>query len=102
MGGLEEVEGDAALLDWTLPEYDDSAWLATGIVQPVRDEYGQLTPWQLARRPIPLLYEREQFFLKLMRSSSGVGQAFLRKGIVWSCEMEMAALHPTQYCLPLE
>lgn len=68
----------------------------------VRDEYGQLTPWQLARRPIPLLYEREQFFLKLMRSSSGEGHAFLRKGIVWSCEMEMAALHPTQYCLPLE
>lgn len=27
MGGLEEVEGDAALLDWTLPEYDDSALL---------------------------------------------------------------------------
>ncbi|MEK4474775.1 family 78 glycoside hydrolase catalytic domain [Paenibacillus sp. FSL R7-0048] len=80
MGGLEEVEGVEALLDWTLPEYDDSAWLATGIVQPVRDEYGQLTPWQLARRPIPLLYEREQFFLKLMRSSSGEGHAFFEEG----------------------
>lgn len=44
MGGLEEVEGDLSLLEWTLPEYDDSAWLAAGIVQPVRDDYGQLTP----------------------------------------------------------
>jgi hypothetical protein len=80
MGGLEEVEGDVALLDWTLPEYDDNAWFAAGVVQPVRDDYGQLTPWQLAERPIPLLYEREQLFLKLMRSSSGEGNALFDHG----------------------
>ncbi|WP_339795758.1 alpha-L-rhamnosidase N-terminal domain-containing protein [Paenibacillus sp. FSL R5-0744] len=80
MGGLEEVEGDVALLDWTLPEYDDSPWLAARIVQPVRDDYGQLAPWQLDKRSIPLLYEREQLFLKLMRSSSGEGDALFEKG----------------------
>lgn len=44
MGGLEETAGDTALRDWMLPEYDDSAWSAARVVQPVRDEYGQLTP----------------------------------------------------------
>ncbi|MEK3877679.1 family 78 glycoside hydrolase catalytic domain [Paenibacillus sp. FSL M7-0420] len=80
MGGLEETAGDTALRDWMLPEYDDSAWSAARVVQPVRDEYGQLTPWQLARRPVPLLYEQEQCFLKLMRSSCGEGDALFTAG----------------------
>lgn len=46
----------------------------------MRDDYGQLAPWQLDKRPIPLLYEREQLFLKLMRSSSGEGDALFEKG----------------------
>jgi alpha-L-rhamnosidase len=71
MGGLEQVMGDAALQDWTQSEYDDSAWTIAEIVLPVRDEYGQLTPWQLEQRPIPLLYEKEKSFQKVVRTSMG-------------------------------
>ncbi|MDQ0091324.1 hypothetical protein J2T12_004761 [Paenibacillus anaericanus] len=71
MGGLEQVKGDCMLRDWAQTEYNDSAWAAAGIVLPVRDEYGQLTPWQLQRRPIPMLYEKEKSFHRVVRSSKG-------------------------------
>jgi hypothetical protein len=61
MGGLEEVYADQAPLDWHLPEYDDAEWgTAIECVRP--RGYGLLNPWQLAPRPIPLLYERERRF----------------------------------------
>lgn len=75
MGGLERVVNDIAYREWTQPEYDDSAWTAAETVSPVRDEYGQLTPWQLERRPIPLLYEEERLFQHVIRSGKGEDNA---------------------------
>lgn len=71
MGGLERVVNDTAYRAWTQPEYDDREWTDAETVSPVRDEYGQLTPWQLERRPIPLLYEEERSFCNIIHSGQG-------------------------------
>ncbi|MCR2823875.1 alpha-L-rhamnosidase-related protein [Lederbergia panacisoli] len=68
LGGVERVDGAKLPHGWELVEYNDDHWNhAVPFLAPQLD-HGLLTPWQLTSRTIPLLYEEEKFFTKVMRA----------------------------------
>lgn len=63
MGGVEEVEGKAVPHRWKLADFDDSSWKPAIPFAEARNFAGNLSPWNLVPRPIPLLYEEKRSFV---------------------------------------
>jgi len=62
-GGVERVEGSLFPHGWIETWYDDSHWKPAVMISSAYDStYGQLTPWPLTPRPIPMLFEEERSF----------------------------------------
>jgi len=66
MGGVEEVDGSGAPHEWQAVDYDDSAWTEAVVFGKLKG-YGLLSPWQLAPRPIPDMFEEERYFHAITR-----------------------------------
>ncbi|WP_375102977.1 alpha-L-rhamnosidase C-terminal domain-containing protein [Paenibacillus sp. RS8] len=62
LGGFEDIDGKGLDHGWEMPDFIGEGWRDATIVSRTDDEYGQLTPWQLSPRPIPLLNETLMFF----------------------------------------
>ncbi|MBS4199874.1 alpha-L-rhamnosidase N-terminal domain-containing protein [Bacillus sp. FJAT-49732] len=68
LGGVERVNGAKLPHGWQSIEHNDSKWdHAVPFLDPQLD-HGLLTPWQLTKRSIPFLYEKEKAFSRVMRS----------------------------------
>ncbi|MFD0714813.1 alpha-L-rhamnosidase C-terminal domain-containing protein [Paenibacillus sp. GCM10027626] len=69
VGGVEHMEGALHPHGWAEVAFDDTVWSPAAEISAAYDPtYGQLSPWPLAPRPIPPLYEVERGFRKVMRS----------------------------------
>lgn len=72
VGGVERVEGSLIPIGWETLEFDACNWKHAIVVANVIDtEYGQLTPWTLAPRPIPALYETHKGFVGIKFREGG-------------------------------
>jgi len=70
VGGTEEVRGSLLPAGWRDIAYDDSDWMAASHqIDPIDKLYGGLSPWQLAKRPIPMLRESRRDFVRVMRAA---------------------------------
>ena len=73
VGGMERVNGADAIAGWqdcsdNSIYNQQSGWRPARIVSAVADQtYGHLTPWRLAPRPIPALYETPAYFKRITR-----------------------------------
>lgn len=68
IGGGETVDGRLLPHGWQLPGFDDADWPAAAIVSATHDAtYGQLTPWQLTERTIPLMWIETPPFKTIVR-----------------------------------
>ncbi|SEO37974.1 family 78 glycoside hydrolase catalytic domain [Paenibacillus sp. OV219] len=66
LGGLEDVDGAGLDHGWEQSEYaaaEADGWKEAVVAMATRNDFGELTPWQLAPRPIPPLFERERPFV---------------------------------------
>ncbi|THF84097.1 alpha-L-rhamnosidase-related protein [Cohnella fermenti] len=69
MGYPERVDGGQLPRGWTAVDYDDSGWsAAVPVSSAALPTTGELTPWYLTERPIPLLYEEPRSFVGVMRT----------------------------------
>lgn len=68
LGGVERVDGRVHPGGWEQPDYDDSDWKKTRIVDDTWNKWGGLNEWPLAPRPIPPLYETDRSFVRSVRS----------------------------------
>ncbi|REE86407.1 alpha-L-rhamnosidase-like protein [Paenibacillus taihuensis] len=77
LGGLEDVDGAGLDHGWEQPEYaavsEADGWKEAVVAMETRGGFGELTPWQLAPRPIPPLFERERPFAGVTKSGGDVG-----------------------------
>ncbi|MCC3375279.1 alpha-L-rhamnosidase N-terminal domain-containing protein [Cohnella sp. REN36] len=74
VGGGESVEGDRLPHGWHEAGYDDRDWKRAVVVAPTHREYdGFLEPWQLTRRTIPPMFERNRAFVRAMRAETSPG-----------------------------
>jgi alpha-L-rhamnosidase len=62
LGGCEDTDGRGLDHGWELPGFTGDGWGNAVIVCETGDKYGQLTPWQLAPRPIPRMRETLAWF----------------------------------------
>jgi len=62
LGGVESVDGNHVPHGWTSTDYDDSAWNRAITISNAHGNYGELMPWLLTVRPIPMLYETDTRF----------------------------------------
>lgn len=70
VGGPEEVDGSLIPHGWESAGYNEDGlpWApAVAIAATEEPSTGFLTPWQLAPRPIPLMFQRDQPFKRIMR-----------------------------------
>ncbi|WP_217592216.1 alpha-L-rhamnosidase C-terminal domain-containing protein [Cohnella sp. GbtcB17] len=76
VGGVERVDGSLIPHGWLEAGYDDSHWKPAVIVSDAYDPtYGQLTPWPLTPRPIPMLFEEERTFRAIVwQEGEGEGE----------------------------
>jgi hypothetical protein len=73
VGGTEKVDGAQKPHHWTGVDFNDSAWPDAVPFSEVADlQYGQLTPWILTPRPIPPLFERQRWFVRVIRAEGDV------------------------------
>ncbi len=72
LGGTEQVDGTCRPFGWKELGYDDSQWESCCIYDLVDTTTGVLEPWQLYPREIPILYEREQTFKKIVASRGDI------------------------------
>ncbi|WP_167330796.1 alpha-L-rhamnosidase C-terminal domain-containing protein [Paenibacillus sonchi] len=75
MGGVEEVDGAGAPFGWNEALFDDSEWPQAITFANTSKPAGNLSPWQLSPRPIPLLFEKERAFVKVTRTEGIAIQA---------------------------
>jgi len=74
VGGGETVVGERLPHGWQEPDYDDSGWAPSHKVGPAYWEHiGFLQPWQLTPRSIPLMFERDRPFVRVMRENLSAG-----------------------------
>ncbi|MEK5163522.1 alpha-L-rhamnosidase C-terminal domain-containing protein [Paenibacillus sp. FSL R5-0527] len=67
MGGVEDVDGTGVPKGWKESDYDDTDWEQAIPFADTRKPFGNLSPWNLTPRPIPLLYEEERNFVKVTK-----------------------------------
>lgn len=75
MGGVEEVDGAGVPYGWNEAFFNDSAWSLAAPFANTSKSAGNLSPWQLTPRPIPLLFEKERAFIKVTRTEGTFVQA---------------------------
>lgn len=69
-GGTENAVGRQRMQGWTTADYDDADWHDAVEVSRYEDPvYGQLSPWTLAPRDIPLLFEEDRAFTAVTKTS---------------------------------
>ncbi|AZN43562.1 hypothetical protein EJC50_06515 [Paenibacillus albus] len=77
LGGMEDVDGAGLDHGWEQPEYalasEADGWKKAVVALPTRNDFGELTPWQLAPRPIPQLFERERPFVGVTKCGGDAG-----------------------------
>lgn len=72
LGGVERVDGSKIPHGWHLEDFNDLHWSQAQIVANISNGYGILSPWQLEKRPIPLLFEKDKVFKRVMRSNHSI------------------------------
>lgn len=90
MGGVEEVDGHGAPHQWQSIEYKDTDWTSAVEFAELRG-YGLLSPWQLAPRPIPSMYEEQRHFHAITRVEHiecSSAEALLHSGVNSSIRLE--------------
>ncbi|MGF7031525.1 hypothetical protein J2T17_002436 [Paenibacillus mucilaginosus] len=92
LGGFEDTDGSGLDHGWELPGYDDEGWANAVIVCETGDKFGQLTPWQLAPRPIPPMREEPASFRGITKADDRAAipgyEAMLRGGDTRSVRVE--------------
>lgn len=79
LGGVESVDGNHVPHGWTSTDYDDSAWNRAISISQTQGYAGELKPWSLTPRPIPLLYETDAIF-SAIKKYEGVA---IEKAVAW-------------------
>lgn len=77
-GGMEDVDGTKLPHGWQSIHYDDGGWSSAVAFYDTRNAYGELTPWQLAPRPIPAMFERLTTFRSITCAEGSVSSDWQR------------------------
>ncbi|WP_168120921.1 alpha-L-rhamnosidase C-terminal domain-containing protein [Paenibacillus sp. HB172176] len=77
LGGCETVDGTRMSHGWTSLDYDDHSWKPAVVICATSNRFGELTPWQLTARPIPMLFEKDKGFTAVSRCEEGYSASSL-------------------------
>jgi len=77
----EEVFADGALQGWTKPGFDDSGWAESKVYSSFEISKA-VSPGNLYKRPVPLMYEEERYFDKVVVSRKGNTDAKVWDGLL--------------------
>lgn len=76
---MEEIKGETQIKDWKMKSFDDTHWYDSEVIlQYLKSDsdFGILPRFNLEKRSIPLMYEKEGNFLREMENPKGELQAF--------------------------
>ncbi|CAG7618377.1 hypothetical protein PAESOLCIP111_02109 [Paenibacillus solanacearum] len=91
LAGVEKVDGTLFPHGWNQVGYDDRDWHDAELVMEPINSFGLLTPWQLTKRPIPMLESRERTFYKVVREEAVPGISAAESAFLF-CSRSPAAL----------
>ncbi|MBC8080047.1 MAG: alpha-L-rhamnosidase N-terminal domain-containing protein [Gorillibacterium sp.] len=74
MGGVEEIDGRIQPAGCAKIEYDDKAWETATVIERLGNVHGVLSAWNLAPRPIPMLFQRDCYFERLLQGSLNLNE----------------------------
>ncbi|WP_364142615.1 alpha-L-rhamnosidase N-terminal domain-containing protein [Paenibacillus sp. LPE1-1-1.1] len=76
LGGCEDTDGRGLDHGWELPGFTADGWANAVIICETGESFGQLTPWQLAPRPIPPMREEHASFKGITKANDRAVQSY--------------------------